>query len=185
MDQQELEKILSMMRLELSYQLRKYLNDTGLSSEEFSRQCEVPISVISLALDREPISFFQLERLCTEIHIFLDSLRRAPLSDPDYVNMRMQLWELAYSHQDFYNQAIALYSSLNSNYPFYAYERNIAWLCFEVEQEAAHSNSSNNKTPGVSPQIIAALYTPIRDESVRNDLARKFQQAREDLNGHQ
>ncbi len=74
MEQQELEKTLSMMRLELSYQLRKFVDDIGSSIEDFSQQCEVSISVISLALDKEPISFSQLDRICTGLHISLDSL---------------------------------------------------------------------------------------------------------------
>lgn len=35
------------------------------------------------------------------------------------------------------------------------------------------------------PQSAAALYTPIQDESVREDMARRIQQARKDLNGRQ
>lgn len=80
MEQQELEKTLSMMRLELSYQLRNFFDDIGSSIEDFSQQCEVSISVISLALDKEPISFSQLDRICTGLHISLDSLRRAAFS---------------------------------------------------------------------------------------------------------
>lgn len=170
MEQQELEKILSMMRLELSYQLRKFFDNTGSPIEDFSQQCEVSISVISLALDKEPISFSQLDRICTGLHIFLDSLRRAPFQDADYVTMRAQLWELVNSTPDFYKNAIALYPSLHTDYPLYQYERNIAWICFEAEQKRAQPYSGGNPTgKAVLPQSAAALYAPIQDESVRED----------------
>ena len=163
MEQQELEKTLSMMRLELSYQLRKFFDDIGSSIEDFSQQCEVSISVISLALDKEPISFSQLDQICTGLHISLDSLRRAPFQDADYVTMRAQLWELVNSTPDFYKNAIALYPSLHTDYPLYQYERNIAWICFEAEQKRAQPYSGGNPTgKAVLPQSAAALYTPIQ-----------------------
>ena len=182
MEQQELEKILSMIRLELSYQLRKFFDNTGSPMEDFSQQCEVTISVISLALDREPISFSQLDRICTGLHISLDSLQRAPLQDSDYVTMRTQLWELVNGTPDFYKQAIAMYPSLHTTYPFYQYERNIAWICFEVEKENMQSNPEDFLDPEDLPHSAAAFYTPIQDKSICEDMARRIQQARKDLN---
>lgn len=183
MEQQKLEKTLSMMRLELSYQLRKFFDNTGSPIEDFSQQCEVAISVTSLALDREPISFSQLGRICTGLHISLDSLQRVPLQDPDYAAMRTQLWELVNKTPDFYKQAVALYPSLHTDYPFYQYERNIAWICFEAEQKRAQPHSGDTSSVEALSQSTAAFYTPIQDESIRKDMARRIQQARKDLNG--
>ena len=42
MEQQELEKILSMMRLELSYQLRKFFDNTGSPMKIFPSNARSP-----------------------------------------------------------------------------------------------------------------------------------------------
>ena len=96
--------------------------------------------------------------------------------------MRTQLWELVNGTPDFYKQAIALYPSLHTTYPFYQYERNIAWICFEVEKENMQSNPEDFLDPEDLPHSAAAFYTPIQDKSICEDMARRIQQARKDLN---
>lgn len=188
-------EIEDMEKLELSYWLRKYLESSDMTEEEFAVFCDLEIGIIRSAVAQKCIPRSAIESICVCIHRPYELLRVAPIEDPA---VKAMIAMLALESRD--SSAEAKTASINGaheivkeNFPTEDIERASQWLRYLL----LHPNSEEAvavilqmddiikdcNSPEVTPQKIIAdmvklLIKEIRDTATLDQVAKTLNEAR-------
>ncbi len=138
-------------RMELAFQIEKYLHENGIGKKHFAKKCGVAAKSVEKALLEMEIPISDMQKVCNVLGLSLDSLRRLPVSDSFQALQRFILTATARKGEQTIHLDEQSIMQVIGTSPQYEQNRNLRWMKQAVEHPELY----------VAPKV-KWKYNPIR-----------------------